>query len=56
MYLEAFLYLLLRDKLPAGAVEYLVIEAEALGNNSPVFSNEQLAIYAKELTSRLKVR
>ena len=48
----AFFYLLLRDHLPAGTVEKLVAEAEAVG--MPVtFSNKPLSQYAYECADRL---
>lgn len=49
--LATFLYLLLRDELPAGAVEYLVLEAEKA--KRPKFCNAHVSAYANELAGRL---
>jgi hypothetical protein len=65
--MEAFLYILLRDHLPAGEVEGIVrthVELPRLNGSvagrSPragaapgVFSNDHMAAYAKELAQRL---
>lgn len=55
--LTGFLYVLLRDHLPAGRVEEIVsshIENPvALGTEHFQFSNKPLAEYAKELAERI---
>lgn len=53
----AFLYILLRDDLPAGRVEQIIEEhIEKLHKNQRAieFSNPHLADYARELYLRLK--
>jgi hypothetical protein len=53
--LKSFLYLLLRDKLPAGEVEALVMEVEKCTDKSKVlYSNKYIADYAKELAFRIR--
>ncbi len=52
--LKAFLYLLLRDELPAGVVEKLVVQVESSKGQIQLFSNEPLANYAEELAFRLQ--
>lgn len=49
--LEVFLYLLLRDHLPAGAVEKIVL---TLNEEETLFTNGWLATYAKDLSKRLR--
>ncbi len=52
--LIAFLYHLLRDALPSGEVERLMLEAEKITpRNQAVYSNAHLAAYASELAGRL---
>ncbi len=50
--LITFLYILMRDELTPGKVETLVQAVEKIRN--PIkFSNGHLALYAKELLSRM---
>lgn len=49
--LQSFLYILLRDHLPAGTVEKIALEHCA--HQSYSFSNPYIADYAKELCTRL---
>jgi hypothetical protein len=56
----SFLYVLLRDHLPAGAVESIVREhveksAKCIGGLRTVYSNEFLEAYARELANRIAV-
>lgn len=52
--LRGFLYLLLRDELPAGAVERLVLEIEAQGDMDEVnYCNSHLLGYAGNVALRL---
>ena len=51
--LVAFLYLLLRDKLPAGVVEECVQEIEKGDNPEVVLSNGYIGKYAEELAERM---
>lgn len=52
--LTDFLYTLLRDKLPAGEIERLVIEhVERQGEEESIYSNPFLAGYADELATRI---
>lgn len=53
--LQVFLYLLLRDHLPAGIVEMLVQEVSPLAQVGHRFSNSALAHYAGELARRISV-
>lgn len=53
--LQFFLYLLLRDHLPAGVVEQLVREVSSLPPVGHGFSNPALAHYAGELARRISV-
>ena len=50
--LTTFLYILLRDHVPAGDVED-ILQHHAEVPGSPVYSNPHLAAYAKELAQRL---
>lgn len=50
-YLKTFLYLLMRDYIPAGFVEGLV--AQAVSDSHPIFTNEHLADYAERLARQL---
>lgn len=52
--LVSFLYLLMRDVLPAGEVERLVCMVEHDGEMESAFSNDFLAAYALELGHRLR--
>ena len=56
--LEIFLYILLRDHLPAGKVESIlewhVDVARDQTTKTIVYSNSQLFSYAKSLAKRLK--
>jgi hypothetical protein len=51
--LDAFFYDLMRDHLTPGVLEKLVREAEKRPQEMYTFSNEHLALYAKELRARL---
>jgi transcriptional regulator with XRE-family HTH domain len=51
--LEAFLYVLLRDHLPAGAVESIVCDHAEKITGAIEFSNKQLGAYAHQLARRL---
>lgn len=51
--IECFLYLLLRDKLPAGQVEALVRESEKANDATITYSNPHLAKYAQDLAARM---
>jgi hypothetical protein len=50
-----FLYLLMRDKVPCGTVEELVMDVEEAYNKGPVkfLTNGWLALYAENLANRL---
>ena len=50
--LVSFLYLLLRDYLPAADVEMLVLDSSK--TTTSVFTNGYLALYAKDLAKQLK--
>lgn len=53
--LEVFLYLLIRDHLPAGEVEKLVKDCELTAEDAKAqLSNGWLAEYAKDLATRLR--
>lgn len=53
--LVAFVYDLLRDELPGGRAERIVVEAEKVGRLSSVsYSNPHLAAYAAEIVGRLR--
>lgn len=53
--LVSFLYILLRDKLPAGVVEALVIDhVEKTDGKVVKFSNPHLQAYAEELAGRIE--
>ena len=53
--LTAFFYLLLRDRLSAGVVEHLVLDAEATAlMEEATLSNPMLAGYASNLANRLR--
>ena len=55
MKLEAFLYQLMRDELPAGTIERLVVEAQdCAGNEDSHFSNRGLLAYCKDVAGRLR--
>lgn len=50
--LTALIYMLLRDGLPAGRMEWIVQQIETC--NGPItYSNQFLAGYAEELSNRL---
>jgi hypothetical protein len=52
--LVAFLYILLRDYLPAGSVEKIMVEhVEPYLDQELILSNEHLEAYARELAARL---
>lgn len=51
--LQAFFYLLLRDQLPGGKIEAMVMDIEKIRDKTLIFSNEYFANYALELTNRL---
>ena len=51
--LVVFLYLLMRDKLPVGAVEECVQEVEKSNNPEFVLSNGYLGKYAEDLAERI---
>lgn len=51
--LVGFFYLLLRDRLSAGSVEELVVEAEKLTSTRADYSNPWVAAYAIEISERL---
>lgn len=54
--LEVFLYLLMRDHLPVGAVEKLVKDCELTADDSKAqLSNGWLGEYAKDLAARLRL-
>lgn len=53
MKLQAFLYLLLRDELPAGVVEGIMQKIEACRDDEVVYSNPHVAAHALELAQRL---
>jgi len=52
MKLQAFLYILVRDHLPFGEVERIVMDLEQ-HPDSYTFSEEHLAEYAADLATRL---
>lgn len=51
--LIAFLYLMLRDQLPAGVIEKIMVEQVDTLTQEPKFSNPHLEAYARELSERL---
>ena len=51
--LTHFLYLILRDVGPAGAVEQAVRQAEEAKDRGFTYSNQELSKYANELAKRL---
>ena len=51
--LVSFLYVLMRDHLPAGAVEEIMLKQVELKGES-VFTNGWLAEYSKDIAKRLK--
>lgn len=51
--LTAFLYTLMRDHLPSGKIEQILVELEELGTNEYYFTNGLLAVYAEMLAERL---
>lgn len=51
--LVTFLYLLMRDKLPAGTVAECVQETEKSENPEFILSNGHLGKYAEELADRI---
>jgi hypothetical protein len=55
--LVSFLYVLLRDHVPAGVVEVLVMEASKTDVNcADTLSNGWLALYAEDVVERLRKR
>ncbi len=55
--LDAFLYLLMRDKLPTGDVIRLLTQAEeAMEAGGAEYSSKHLADYAQEIRTRLMMR
>jgi hypothetical protein len=56
--LVAFLYILLRDELPAGRIEAVLVDhvERVPPGGSSVFSNAHLESYARELAERLAGR
>lgn len=52
--LLSFLYLLMRDELPVGKVEQLVMEVENLDGYNLKYCNGWLAKYAQNLSQRIK--
>lgn len=53
--LVAFLYLLLRDSVPAGEIARLMKEADK-GASGAEFTNKHLETYARELAALLSVK
>lgn len=51
--LQAFLYLVMRDKLPCGVVAKIVKDLEKYEGDHYVFTNKHLAAYTAELCGRL---
>ncbi|MGH9716417.1 MAG: hypothetical protein ACRD4R_06790 [Candidatus Acidiferrales bacterium] len=52
--LVTFLYILLRDHLPAGDVEAIIVNhVEKFPDRRPIFSNPFVEEYAREIASRL---
>lgn len=51
-----FLYDLMRDHLPAGTVEKLVVDLEKVDADTAEFSNGWLAQYAQDVAARLVKR
>lgn len=51
--LQAFLYLLMRDELPTGAVVKVVNQVTAMPPEEVTYTSEHLAAYAKQLAERL---
>jgi hypothetical protein len=52
--LTAFLYILMRDELPAGKVEAIVRDhVEKAGDRTRVYSNAGLEAYAREVATRI---
>jgi hypothetical protein len=52
--LLCFMYLLMRDKLPVGEVEQLVMEVENFSSYNIKYCNGWLAKYAQNLSQRIK--
>ena len=50
---KALLYRLMRDDVPAGAMEAHIIEAEKCAGKTCDYTNTHLAKYAEELAERL---
>ncbi len=53
MKLQNFLYLLLRDYLPSGQVEAIMLNVRSCAGKTVSFSNPLLAQYAAELAAEL---
>lgn len=53
--LVTFLYLLMRNIAPTGALEDLVAEAHDAADAAVVFTNGWLAEYAQDMAARLRV-
>lgn len=52
--LQIFLYLLMRDHLPSGAVAEIIVEIEKTDSSKGVeFTNKYLALHASELADRI---
>ena len=52
--LMCFIYMLMRDKLPAGEIENMVNRVRELTAEEYVFTNGYLGQYAKDLVDRLE--
>lgn len=52
--LVSFLYILLRDHLPSGVIEGIMLEHVQYGQSDSHFTNGWLANYCKDLAERLR--
>lgn len=53
--LVSFLYILLRDEVPAGTVEAIMRNhVEKAGSDRRTYSNKHLAAYSREIARRLE--
>lgn len=50
--LISFMYILMKDRLPTGAVEQMVMDVEKI-ESMPVYTNKYLLHYAEELALRM---
>ena len=53
--LTAFLYILMRDHLPSGTVEKIMMDHVDVIIETPVYSNQHLVAHAREIADRIMV-